>query len=577
MITSKDHSTGLLFDMWDHIGPKRRKLLDKSWAGVFRKFLLHELPVERIAHRFTEYSGRPSKELYAMAGALILQQMHDLSDEETQSALAFNLSWHYALDITDESDASTYFSERTLRNYRRIILDENLAPVLFGELTDRLVKAFGVDTTKQRLDSTHIQSNMRKLGRVRLFATVIRKFLRKLSRSHPGVFTSVLSKELTDRYLAKSSDSGFSRVKPSEVSRTLEQVSQDLHFLITCFQSHDAIQKMPEYAMLERVLQEQCTVTGSGAEAKVTVKPPKEVSPDSLQNPSDPEAGYDAHKGQGYQVQLMETYTTGERNPEVPNLITHVEVESADKHDSHALQPALDATAQRNCCPRQLTCDTHYGSDDNLQIAAAKGVTVIAPVAGTTPEGKITLAHFSVDLKTGYITRCPEGHAPLTMHLTKKNRLNASFSHKTCRTCPRQKDCPVQLEKKAAYLRYDLAALRCAYRRVWENTPEFKEEYRWRSGIEGTNSQFKSQLGTTRLRVRGLESVRLVVTLKALGLNIFRCARAFAARLHPVFDTSPSPEWVKTLSHLLRSDLIQPVGNFFQKIADLSPQFLWAA
>lgn len=570
MITVKDHSTGLLFDLWDHIGPKRRKLLDRSWAGVFRKFLLHELPIERIARHLTEYSGRPSKELYMMVGALILQQAHDLSDEETQRALAFNLDWHYALDITDDSDANTYISERTLRNYRSIILHDELAPVIFGELTDRLAKEFGVDTSKQRLDSTHIQSNMRKLGRARLLATTIRKFLRKLARSHPEVFHPSIPKELTDRYLAKNSDSCFSRVKPSEVSRTLEQVSQDLLFLIQSFSAHDSIPKMSEYQMLERVLREQGTVTGTGAEAKVAVKPPKEVSPDSIQNPSDPDAGYDAHKGQGYQAQFMETYQTGKRNPKVPNLITYVEVEPADKHDVHALHPALDATRERDCCPEQLTCDTHYGSDDNVLKALEKGVVVIAPVAGETPDQKITLAHFSPDPQTGYVTRCPEGHAPITMRTTSKNRLVAAFCKKTCQTCPRQGDCPVLIEKKAAYLRYDLPALRCACRRAWEQTPEFKEEFRWRSGIEGTNSQFKSQLGGDRLRVRGMVSVRLVVTFKALGLNIFRCARALAARLRHVFDTLSRFRWVKTPQILLVTDLVQQVQSLFLKTTTLS-------
>jgi hypothetical protein len=528
MITAKDHSSGLLFDLWDHIGPKRRKLLDRSWAGLFRNYLLHELPVERIAHHFTEYSGRPSKELYSMAGMLILQQLQDLSDEETQRALAFNLDWQYALDILDDSDASTYISERTIRNYRKIVLDEGLAPIVFGESTKRLAKEFGVDTTIQRLDSTHIQSNMRKLGRARLFAAAIRKFLRKLARSHPEAFLTSIKKELADRYLAKNSDSCFSRVKPSEVSRTLSQVSQDLLFLTQSFSDNEVIREMLEYKMLERVLREQCTVTGSGPEAKVALKPPKEVSPDSLQNPSDPDAGYDGHKGQGYQAQFMETYQTGERDPKVPNLITYVEVEPADKHDAHALQPAIDDTAKRDCCPKQITCDTHYGSDDNILKALEKGVVVIAPVAGETPDKKITLAHFSPDPRTGFLTGCPEGHAPMTMRKTQTDRFIATFCKKTCQACPRQGDCPVLPEKKAACLRYDLPALRSSLRRAWEQTPEFKKAYGWRSGIEGTNSQFKSQLGGGRLRVRGMELVRLVVSFKALGLNILRCARALA-------------------------------------------------
>ena len=76
----------------------------------------------------------------------------------------------------------------------------------------------------------------------------------------------------------------------------------------------------------------------------------------------------------------------------------------------------------------------------------------------------------------------------------------------------------------------DDAMLRHAQRRAHEQTPEFRHTFRWRSGIEGTNSHFKSDLGAARLRVRGLPSVRFAVTLKALGLNILRCARALAAR-----------------------------------------------
>ena len=108
-------------------------------------------------------------------GALILQQLHDLSDPEVSLALAFNEQWHYALDITDESDASKYISERTLRTYRVILIKEGLDRVRFETLTDTLIKVCGVDTSKQRLDSTLILSTMRTLGVIRIFATTIRK------------------------------------------------------------------------------------------------------------------------------------------------------------------------------------------------------------------------------------------------------------------------------------------------------------------------------------------------------------------------------------------------------------------
>ena len=531
MITVKDHSAGYLFDLWNYIGPKRRKLLDKSWAGVFRTFLLEKLPVSRIARHFTDGMGRPSKELYTMIGAVMLQQLHDLSDAEVTRALAFNIDWHYALDITDESDASTYVSERSLRNYRRILIDEGLDRVLFEMLTDTLIAAFGVDTSKQRLDSTHILSNMRTLGRIRLFTVTIRKFLKKIARTHADAYSAYLEPEFTDRYLSKDSEACFSRVKPSEAHKTLKEVSEDLLYMVERFRAYESVCSLPEYTLLERVLREQCVVTGSGADARVTVKPPKEVSPDSLQNPSDPDAGYDAHKGSGYQAQIMETYQPMEkRDPKTPNLITHVEVEPANVHDSHALQPAIDATTSRDCYPAELLCDTLYGSDDNVQEAAGKGVEVIAPMQGNAPEDSISLADFTCDPSTHTVIQCPEGHSPDTVVRTRKNRLRATFKRVTCLACPRRSACPVRLGKKASSLYYNDAMLRRAHRRAWEQTPEFKSKYRWRAGIEGSMSHLKSDVGTARLRVRGMAAVRFAVTLKALGLNILRCAKALTAR-----------------------------------------------
>ena len=89
----------------------------------------------------------------------------------------------------------------------------------------------------------------------------------------------------------------------------------------------------------------------------------------------------------------------------------------------------------------------------------------------------------------------------------------------------------MKLGKKAAYLRYDDKTRRIANRRVYEQTREFTDRFRWRAGIEGTNSHLKSDVGAGRLRVRGIASVRFAVVLKALGLNILRCDKALQANL----------------------------------------------
>lgn len=152
---------------------------------------------------------------------------------------------------------------------------------------------------------------------------------------------------------------------------------------------------------------------------------------------------------------------------------------------------------------------------------------------GPAPAGETSLSDFEFDENTNFVTGCPEGHEPENVCRTQKNRIRARFNKKICCACMHLKNCPVKPGKKAAFLRYDDKILRLAQRRAHEQTREFKDRYRWRAGIEGTNSHLKSDVGAARLRVRGLASVRFTVTLKALGLNILRCARAIHDRLLP--------------------------------------------
>ena len=92
MLTVQDHDSGDLFDPWADLGSRRRRLLEQSWAGVFREYLLIHLPVDELGTGFRDGVGRPSKDLYVALGALILQQLHDLTDRQTTEAVALNLA-----------------------------------------------------------------------------------------------------------------------------------------------------------------------------------------------------------------------------------------------------------------------------------------------------------------------------------------------------------------------------------------------------------------------------------------------------------------------------------------------------
>ena len=214
---------------------------------------------------------------------------------------------------------------------------------------------------------------MKSYRSISLCAQTIEKVLKALKRKQHELFETHLTAEIADRYLTKNGDGCFPQVKPSESSKTLEKVGADLLYLIELFRPYETVCELPEYRLLERVLDEQFTVTGDGSDAAVTVKPPKEVSSGSLQNPSDPDAGYDGHKGQGYKAQVMETYHEKEDGRSALDLITHVDVEPAHKHDADALEPAIAAVQNRDCGPDELLCDTLYGGDDNVQHAESQG------------------------------------------------------------------------------------------------------------------------------------------------------------------------------------------------------------
>jgi hypothetical protein len=547
MIRIKDHKTRYMFDRFGYLGRKRKQLLETSWAGVFRDHVRPILPVHLLAGHFSENMGRPTNELVAMMGTMILQQMHNLTDEETVNQFAFNIQWHYALDITGHSDKDAYVCPKSIWNIRHIMSEHDLYQPVFEGVADHLAKVFDVDSSLQRLDSVHIFSNMRHLGRIGIFVKTIQKFLTNLKRHHRDLFDA-LDQELTNRYLRKEEESTFSMVKPSESSRTLETLGNDLFFLIERFSSHNGVATMSSYQLMARVLREQCLVEEDpdAKTKKVTIKPNKEVASDSLQNPSDPDASYDGHKGKGYQVRVAETYSTDE-DQEALSLITYVEVERAHESDANALIPCLEATREREIAPEELLADSLYGSDDNCEKAKELGVEVVSPCMGSSSKGEYNLGDFSFS-DDGKTVACPQGHAPLKTK-NKKNRFSAVFASETCAACPFVDECPVKAGSRGHYLRYDEKALRLARRRAIENTPEFIEKYRFRAGVEGAMSQYDRRTGVKHLRVRGMKAVRFCAFLKATGINILRTA-AFKRRKNG--GDSPSGDLLSLLHTLFQ-------------------------
>lgn len=177
------------------------------------------------------------------------------------------------------------------------------------------------------------------------------------------------------------------------------------------FKDQAEVCSMRSYKLMQRVLIEQCDVSVDG---KVGVKRLQQIPSDSLQNPSDPDASYSGHKGQGYQVQVMESFTRTEdkdQKEQTLHLLTHVAVEKASDHDSKALLAAIEKSRQRGLKPKTLLADTLYAGDDNEQGATAAQVELVCPTHKGGTGGGLELGSFDFG-QDGRAIRCPAGQSP---------------------------------------------------------------------------------------------------------------------------------------------------------------------
>ena len=132
----------------------------------------------------------------------MLKEMFDLTDMEALEELEFNLLWHHALRLEMEE---AHLAQKTLHNFRVRLMEHDGGRLAFCETTDRMIEALGLRTGKQRLDSTHVMSNIAVLTRLGLFCETVRVFLLAVSREHPGLGEGI-GDGLAQRYLKETGE-----------------------------------------------------------------------------------------------------------------------------------------------------------------------------------------------------------------------------------------------------------------------------------------------------------------------------------------------------------------------------------
>jgi hypothetical protein len=560
------------------VPPEKAERLKRSWAEPFRQRVLPLVDEEVFRDAFSETTGRPNKSIRLMLCLHILKEWNNLTDEQVLEQLEFNLLWQHALGITPEE---AHTCQKSMHSFRVLLMESRRAQKEFEKITLALSEADGVKLGRQRLDSTHVLSNIAVLTRLGLFVETVTSFLRDLRREDPEAFDS-LDEGYARRYLDR--EGYFSDAKREQARRRLPLVAEDVYALVSYFETDVTVRAMPSFELLMRLFEEQCEVVtddddggddggaGNGTDGgrlRVKTVEPKTVNSDSLQSPHDPDATY-GHKGKGYEVQASETCS--DDNPY--QLVTATSVNGAHESDQHAVVPMLDQLDKSRMKPEEMDADTGYGSGENIVEAARRGVVLLAPVqdpaappptdhfaapvgdevlsqaraesadacassanvgADTSevePDRPLGLEAFSFNATFEQVVSCPAGHAPQHQQLA-GGQVIAVFSSEHCLGCPMAGRCPTRpLSGGDRQLRRVPATIATETRQHEQQQPAFKERYKKRSGIESTNHELKSRHGLGDLRIRGKPRVVLAVTLKALALNVKRVVQYHVLQMY---------------------------------------------
>lgn len=177
-------------------------------------------------------------------------------------------------------------------------------------MTDHLVRAFSVDTSRQGMDSTALRSVMRSLIRLGIVVETISKFARELARIDLALH-ALIDGGIIRPYIDREGIGCFANTAPSASRRRLDEAGCDLLQLVAQF-SNTSAAELPGYALLDVVLHEQFEIGGEEDDDTPTAvaisRKPADMPCDGISNPADPDASYNVHRGLGYMAQIVETY-----------------------------------------------------------------------------------------------------------------------------------------------------------------------------------------------------------------------------------------------------------------------------
>ena len=345
---------------------------------------------------------------------------------------------------------------------------------MFSSITEDALSRTGLSKDTIRVDSTFLDSNIKRYGRIQLLIESIQRLWRILSKADKETYREMLAPYIKE-------DSG--------------------HFLYT-------LEEKDVPKSEQRLV---AVYTG----LYTTLKHSSDITSSSLQSPDDTDATYRNKNGEKHQGHLAQITETVDCEKDL-SLITDVAVTANNKDDANYLAKKIGEYAEKGA--KNIHVDGGYGSEAVDSELAEHDVAIYqSAVKGKKSNSPLTIKKTE---RNTFELLCP-----FQQVAAKKNqkRYVVKFDMSQCRNCPHQANCPAGKNKGKHYFNikdYRKQKRHHAYKELT------KKEKNIRSGCERTMHElYHDRKHGKKMRVRGHFSMERDTICRSIGVNFMRIMR----------------------------------------------------
>lgn len=475
--------------------------------------------------------GQPGVSPLRLALVTILQYIEGLTDRQAADAVRSRIDWKYllCLELTDQG-----FDRSVLSEFRTRLIAQQAESLVFDQLLGWCQHQGWLQArTRQRTDSTHVLAAIRAVTRLECAGETLRAALNALAVVAPAWLQTQSQPEWVERYSERMEDYHLPISTAAREQQAQVYGEDGKRLLDTIFEGNgpDWLRQVPAVETLRRVWIQQYYVCDNRIAWRTEQGIPTATL--MISSPYDLDAHYSKKNTTswvGYEVHLSETC-----EPDAIHLITHVETTAAPTADGDVTEAIHTALARKNLLPNKHIVDTGYLDAQLLVTSQAQHqVELLGPTRldyrwqSRASQG-FAADDFTVDWQQ-QVAICPEGKTSSSWTPAIDGRDNAvikiKFSRTDCPSCPSLSLCTRSKEqRRTVTLRQEQQYKALQSARQQAATPEYKQDYARRAGIEGTLSESIRAHGLRRARYIGLAKTHLQHLMTATAINFKRIYR----------------------------------------------------